>query len=192
MTNFVCDLCGYQSTNRGKILSHLADRHGIKDPGEVGAIDQKDGKLTLTQGDEITEIDLEKWFRDMVKPQELLFLHHEHTESIFSAYGLPTSIYHQLKGILMVDRPKPVEKTWLDQIESLYGSYELYQMTEGGERGLACLMNIEDSSWQYIKSFNFPLASPIVDIISSMSPLVTLNMSWDDHSRLWVSRIMLA
>lgn len=64
MTNFVCDLCGFQSEDRAAALAHVAGQHGIADPVEVGQVDQQDGRLYLRSGDSETVIDLDQWLAE--------------------------------------------------------------------------------------------------------------------------------
>lgn len=81
---------------------------------------------------------------------ELFYLWHPQTESTFSAYGVKIAP-DILQGILMVDRPQPVDPAWLAEIEQTFGSYQLHQMTSTGERGIACVMQIAPSSQKYVR-----------------------------------------
>lgn len=66
MANYVCDHCGYQSEKMEEVLSHLQKEHNINKPEMLGGIFQQDGKLFLINGEEITEIDLEEWLKDLL------------------------------------------------------------------------------------------------------------------------------
>src|SRR5689334_18928726 len=85
------------------------------------------------------------------KVGELFFLVHRGEEQ-FSSYGLTveTGRVKRLVGLLMVDRPHPVSRTWLAKVERTYGKYELYRMARSGERGIACQMWIADDSLAYV------------------------------------------
>ena len=58
----------------------------------------------------------------------ILFLWHPGTKDRFSGYGLVLTALH-LVGLLMVDRPEPVDANWLETIERTFGSYQLSAMT---------------------------------------------------------------
>ena len=75
----------------------------------------------------------------------ILFLWHPGTTDIFSGYGLVLAPSH-LVGLLMVDRPDPVDPSWLAMIERTFGSYQLTAITTGGERGMVCQMRIAEES----------------------------------------------
>ena len=80
--------------------------------------------------------------KETIDKGELFFLGHPGTENTFSGYGLTTwpNSNAFLVGFLMVDRPRPVDLKWLDEVAATYGDYQLVTMTETGERGIACQM----------------------------------------------------
>jgi hypothetical protein len=69
--SYVCDECGYQSDNRDDVLIHAITEHGITDAGEVGSVEQIDGRLILRSGGETTTIDLDAWLADVLAGAEL-------------------------------------------------------------------------------------------------------------------------
>ena len=52
----------------------------------------------------------------------------------------------------MVDRHHPADEAWLQSIKETFGECQLVPMTETGERGLACQMEIEPESTQYLRT----------------------------------------
>ena len=80
----------------------------------------------------------------------LVCLWHPGTRDLFSGYGLRMAPAH-LIGVLMVDRPRPVEPTWLEDIRQTFGGYELVAMTRSGERGLVCQMRIVEDSRVHLR-----------------------------------------
>ncbi len=80
--------------------------------------------------------------KETIGKGELFFLYHPGTRNTFSGYGLTMQEDSQQKltGLLMVDRPRPVDPAWLREVEATYGGYQLIPMTAAGERGIACRM----------------------------------------------------
>lgn len=64
--HYVCDQCGYQSSDLNAVRAHLADTHNITNPAIVGRIEQRAGILTLESGGETTVIDLAAWLRGLL------------------------------------------------------------------------------------------------------------------------------
>ena len=62
---------------------------------------------------------------------EFFVLWHPGTEEIFSGYGLTMQPGSKefLVGLLMVDRPTPVDPAWLKEVEATFGEYQLVAMT---------------------------------------------------------------
>jgi hypothetical protein len=91
--------------------------------------------------------------KEVINRGDLYFLHHPTTPDTFSGYGLTTHPGRKdgLVGLLMVDRPQPVDPEWLKEVEKTFGEYQLVAMTETGERGLACQMQIEPESRPYLR-----------------------------------------
>ena len=121
----------------------------------------------------------------------LYFLWHPETHETFAGYGLPVGQGH-LVGVIMVDRPTPVDPFWLATIEAAFGDYQLVAMTQGGEQGIVCQMHIVEESTPYLKALDHPLAGAIRDALLPLlasPPAVTLSLSWDQARRCWVSRI---
>jgi hypothetical protein len=97
---------------------------------------------------------------EVIQPGQLYFLAHPGSE-LFSGYGLTT---HQgrkdrLVGLLMVDRPHPVDTKWLNEIEQRYGEYQLFPMTATGERGLLTQMRVASDSLTHLGRHDNPLAA---------------------------------
>lgn len=95
--------------------------------------------------------------REVIGKGELFFLSHPGKEGIFSGYGLTVEegSRRNLVDILMVDRPKPVDRNWLRQVERHFGHYQLVPMTATGERGIVCQMEVEPESQKHIRQFSF-------------------------------------
>lgn len=126
-----------------------------------------------------------------VKIGELFFLLHP-GEVEFSGYGLTVEAgnLQRLVGILMVDRPKRVSRTWLAKVERTFGSYELYSMTPSGERGIACQMWIAEESLQYVQ----PLTDKSTRSLQAafypfllVRPKPHFLVTWDAAVRMWRS-----
>jgi len=121
----------------------------------------------------------------------LRFLWHPGTTDTFSGYGLEVAPSH-LVGLLMVDRPEPVDPSWLAMLERVFGSYELTQMTQSGDRGLVCQMMIAGNSIHYLTDLPHPqieaLRDALVPLLENL-PAVTLHLTWSAEHRSWMSRI---
>lgn len=123
--------------------------------------------------------------------QALFYLTHPGT-NLFSGYGLPLKGHRRdmLVGLLMVDRPMPVSPLWLEEIVPRYGEYELYPLTETGERGIACQMFIEHDSIALVQAIVSPTSVEIAQAIAPFLhklPKPQLRLSWDDGNLVWVS-----
>jgi hypothetical protein len=122
----------------------------------------------------------------------LLFLWHPGTKDIFAGYGLALAPSH-LAGLLMVDRPDPVDPNWLAMIERTFGSYELTTMTTGGERGMVCQMHIDEVSTQHLRVLPHPDIGALRDALQPLLddlPAVTLHLAWSAEHECWMSRII--
>lgn len=124
--------------------------------------------------------------------RELHFLWHPGTRDVFSGYGLTVRPAH-LVGVVMVDRPTVADPAWLAEIAETFGAYELVPMTESGERGIVCQMEIAIESMSYLKGFGHaPRARALFDALVPLMehpPAVTLSLAWDGATRHWTSRI---
>ena len=123
---------------------------------------------------------------------ELRFLWHPGTTDIFSGYGLVVAPAH-LVGLLMVDRPEPVDLGWLAMIEQAFGSYQLTAMTQGSERGLVCQMRIAEASIEHLRVLPHPDIEALCNALRPLQeamPVVTLHLTWSTDNRCWISRIM--
>ena len=122
----------------------------------------------------------------------ILFLWHPGTTDIFSGYGLVVAPAH-LVGLLMVDRPEPVDANWLETIERTFGSYQLSAMTQTGERGLVCQMRIAEESMQHLRVLPHPDIGALRDALRPLLddlPAVTLHLAWSADHACWMSRII--
>lgn len=122
---------------------------------------------------------------------DLLFLLHE-GEVQFSGYGLVVSdeCPQHLVGLLMVDRPKPVSKAWLSELEGRFGLVELHSMTRTGERGVLCQMWVEQASLLHVRPVPggfTPILQQVLSRLLLHPPAPQLDVSWDATQRLWVS-----
>lgn len=130
--------------------------------------------------------------KEIIQRGELYFLSHPGTAEIFSGYGLTTQEGRkdQLVGLLMVDRPRPVDPAWLAQIEETYGECELVPMTATGERGLSAQMKIEQESLLHLCSLPHPRSTEIEQAIKPLlddPPNPILKLAWDEELRFWTS-----
>lgn len=128
---------------------------------------------------------------ETIKRGTLYFLWHPGDE-LFSGYGLTVEPGHKkhLVGLLMVDRPRPVDPNWLACVEAAFGDYMLYPITAGGERGIACQMWIEDGSLPYLRQVDTPLAQAIRTVLTPFLeelPKPQFELAWDEKNHLWQS-----
>ena len=93
--------------------------------------------------------------KEIVGKGELFFLDHPGIGDTFSGYGLTMQPGSKefLVGLLMVDRPTPVDPSWLNDVEAAFGGYQLVPMTASGERGIVCQMQIEPESLPYLRQY---------------------------------------
>jgi hypothetical protein len=116
--------------------------------------------------------------------------------SIFSGYGLATQPGQSeaLVGLLMVDRPVPVDGYWLGLAQLMFGHVELYQMTADGSSGIACQMFIADDSREFIKPVQLPNPEQfeiVLSVLLANPPAVRLHLSWSHQHKLWTSQFLL-
>jgi len=128
-----------------------------------------------------------------VQAGELYFLKHPTAEDTFSGYGLtmrPGRTDH-LAGLLMVDRPAPVDRRWLAEVEEIFGGYSLVPMTAGGERGIACQMHVDPQSLPLLRQRDDAAAAKIRNALSPLlenPPDPAFDVRWDGQRRLWTSQ----
>ena len=131
--------------------------------------------------------------KEIIGKGELFFLGHPQTKDTFSGYGLtlqPNS-KELLVGLLMVDRPRPADPTWLRKIEKAFGENQLVQMTASGERGIVCQMQVESRSLPHLRQFPGQMATAIQEVLEPLleqPPRPTLIVRWDAQTRLWRSQ----
>jgi hypothetical protein len=122
----------------------------------------------------------------------LMVLWHPGTRNIFSGYGLRITPAH-LVGLVMVDRPRPVDPAWLEEIRQTFGEYELVPMTTGGERGILCQMRIAEESRVHLRVWrrapSKAIRRALVPLLADL-PAVTLAMAWDENRGSWISTII--
>ena len=131
--------------------------------------------------------------KETVGKGELFFLGHPGT-NIFSGYGLTLKPDRKdyIAGLLMVDRPRPADPEWLQQVEDTFGECRLVPMTATGDRGIVCRMQIESDSRDYLRHFTSPKASTIkiaMEPLIEEPPKPIFRMRWDDEQKAWQSRI---
>jgi hypothetical protein len=109
--------------------------------------------------------------KEVIGRGELFFLGHPGKEETFSGYGLTVEEGRKenLVGVLMVDRPRPVDREWLKQVERSFGEYQLVPMTATGERGIVCQMEIEQESLAHLRQISTWKAE---DIEKALEPLL--------------------
>ena len=118
----------------------------------------------------------------------LHYLGHPGTEDTFSGYGLTVSPDRpdRLVGLLMIDRPQPADPGWLRSVLDTYGECQLHPMTTGGERGLACRMQIEADSIPHLRR---SLGNRTGDLQAALKPMLeqppapTLSLRWDEEKK---------
>ena len=122
----------------------------------------------------------------------LVFLWHPGTRDIFSGYGLRIAPAH-LVGVVMIDRPRPAAPAWLEEIQQIFGGYELVTMAQDGARGLVCQMRIVEDSRVHLRLMRHAqreaIRQALVPLLAA-PPAVTLAMAWDDTRTGWVSTMV--
>ena len=93
--------------------------------------------------------------KETINRGEFFFLGHPGTEQTFSGYGMTMQPGSKafLVGLLMVDRPTPVDPGWLEEVKTTFGEYQLVSMTATGERGIACQMQIEPNCIPHLRQY---------------------------------------
>jgi hypothetical protein len=122
----------------------------------------------------------------------LYYLWHPGTRDRFSGYGLTVAPW-RLVGLIMVDRPTPADPAWLAEIERTFGRYELAAMTQTGERGIVCQMQVAEDSRPYLKRLVHPFNRAIRDALRPLRrqpPAVTLEVRWQADRQCWVSSVV--
>lgn len=126
---------------------------------------------------------------------QLYFLWHPNTTDTFSGYGLAlwSGRKDLLTGLLMVDRPQPVDLNWLKEVENTFGEYALRPMTATGERGIVCQMWIEPESLLYVQRLTTEKSAPLQQALHPLlenPPEPAFRLRWDEGQRLWTSTII--
>jgi hypothetical protein len=127
---------------------------------------------------------------------ELLYLWHPGTTRIFSGYGLTTEpdSTESLVGLLMIDRPRPADPLWLQDVEAVFGDYQLAAMTATGDRGIACQMQIEPDSFPHLRRFPGPMATAVQAALQPLLenlPKPIFRLRWDEQEHAWTSQFAL-
>ncbi len=131
--------------------------------------------------------------KERIAQSSLFTLAHPGQEDVFSGYGLTLwpGDKRLLVGLLMVDRPHPVDPRWLKQVEAIFGGYQLLPMTANGERGIACQMQIEPESQRYLCQFEGLLSTTIRSALEPLLvklPQPVFSLAWKAETGLWHSR----
>lgn len=145
----------------------------------------KHKEQTIAKLKEIQQKPISSW--DML---EFRFLWHPKSENIFSGYGIATENSNELQGLLMVDRPSPVDPIWLEEVKDTFGEYQLLSMTNSGDRGIACKMVIDPDSVQYLRYFEIGINEILIKICKGLDPKPRFWLKWNDNLRFWVSEIL--
>ena len=132
--------------------------------------------------------------QEIIQRGDLIFLGHPGTDEIFSGYGLAiqTGRKDALVGLLMVDRPHPVDPLWFRSVEEAFGECQLVPMTASNERGIMCRMQIEPDSVHCLQQIPFDKAYSIQEALQPLLeqlPKPAFRMCWDNEQRLWMSEI---
>jgi hypothetical protein len=127
-----------------------------------------------------------------IPAEGLYFLWHPGTQDVFSGYGLNVQAGRKgrLVGLLMVDRPQPVDPNWLAAVKARFGRYELHIMTARQERGIACQMWIEPESEPFLRPFDTQLTASIAQVLAPLlhqPPRPRFRLRWNQTLRLWTS-----
>ncbi|UCC54551.1 MAG: hypothetical protein JSV68_11405 [Anaerolineaceae bacterium] len=130
--------------------------------------------------------------KEKIQNGELFFLWHPGSADTFSGYGLTLQEGSDevLVGLLMVDRPNPVDPRWLEKVETTFGAYQLTQMTSSGERGILCQMRIDPESRSHLRQpplENAPAIKEALEPLLEEPPKPVFSMHWDEEARLWRS-----
>ena len=131
-----------------------------------------------------------------IRRNDVMFLWHPGGEHLFSGFGLPTAAPRMdlLVGLLLIDRPVPAPKRWLNRVKETFGDYALYPMSLTHERGIACCLRVEEASLLYVRKLDRPLARQLVPTLARLlaePPKPRLVVSWNQRLQLWVSRFDL-
>lgn len=130
--------------------------------------------------------------REQISRGDLFYLRHPDTQDIFSGYGLVVKpgTKEFLTGLLMVDRPRPVDPAWLDEVKATYGEFQLVPMSRTGERGILCQMVIEPESLTHLQQIPSPAAAGIklaLEPFLEHPPKPVFSLHWDEETHLWRS-----
>ncbi len=130
--------------------------------------------------------------KEIIGRGQLWYLHHPGSVDTFSGYGLniESNRKNWLAGILMVDRPRSADPSWLQDIQDTFGECQLVPMTATGERGLVCQMEIDEDSLPHLSPFRSEISDAIQEALEPLleePPAPKLRLSWDEESLLWQS-----
>ena len=131
--------------------------------------------------------------KETIDKGELFFLGHPGSEQTFSGYGMTMQSGSEefLVGLLMIDRPRPVDPDWLKEVRARFGEYKLVPMTATGERGIACQMHIEPDSLPHLCQYPGGKADAISTALEPLledPPNPAFSLHWDQEARLWRSQ----
>ena len=132
---------------------------------------------------------------EIIKPGELFFLSNPGIDYIFSGYGLTLQPDKKeyIAGLLIIDRPKPADPSWLKKVEDTFGECNLAPMVATGERGIFCRMQIEPGSKQFLRrysSINTTGLKTALEPLVSQAPKPIFSMHWNEEVRSWQSEII--
>lgn len=134
--------------------------------------------------------------KETIGKAEIFFLSHPGPEQVFSGYGLTMvrGSSEFLVGLLMIDRPHAADPAWLADVEATFGEYRLVPMTPSGERGIACQMQVEPDSLQYLRRYAGGQKEEAIG--KAIQPLLedvlkpAFRLRWDESARLWRSEFI--
>jgi hypothetical protein len=93
----------------------------------------------------------------------------------------------------MIDRMRPVDPKWLNDVERNFGEYQLTTMTTTGERGIVCQMRVEPESLPHLRQFPTDKAAAIEQALQPLleePPKPCFSLRWDGEQELWTSEMM--
>ena len=125
--------------------------------------------------------------KETIGKGELFYLWHPGTDGVFAGYGLTmlSGRNDLLIGLLMIDRPRPVDPEWLAAVEVTFGKYQLAIMTANGDRGIACQLQIEPNSLSYLR--RLPTDAKTEAITDVLKPFKNGHVSPGSHPRMMPS-----
>jgi hypothetical protein len=147
--------------------------------------------------------------KEIIGRGELFYLWQPGTAQSFSSYGLTTETDSTdcLVGLLMIDRPRPADRQWLEDVEWVFGKVQLAAMTaacrsagkpENGASSASCWLasrrQIEADSLPHLRRLPSPMTPAIQEALGPLlenPPNPVFSLRWDKETRAWTSQFAL-